>query len=276
MCNSGWIAAALCAVSACTAPAQQSFYQRFRSDNASMTAVQPSWLGPLIQSDARLGQALRFSVSNSECPGAHTISYGNGHGAGIIVDRRFQLDFDPPAFFRNHSAASPDGFGNAATQLKWRIASGNADHGNYIFTAMLWRGFAPGARQNGADSSLWKPTLAVGKAVSHVAVISNLGGLLPTANIAEQGRVITWDTTAQIHPATHFYFDLEDNAGFNRGGPFDGQTQNFLTPAAYFLVRRKNWDPAHLTIVFDGGMQLAATRFHPYNHNLVTEMRIFF
>jgi hypothetical protein len=246
-----------------------------------MTAVQPSWIGPLIQSDPRLGQAIRFSVSNSVSCGSggaatRTISYGNGHGISMILDRRFQFDIDPPAFFRNHSAATPDGFGNAGTQLKGRIASGNAQHGNYVVTAILWHGFSPGAQQNGADSSLWKPTLAVGKTISRVALMSNLGGLLPTANLAEQGRIITWDTTAQIHPGAHFYFDLEDNAGFNRGGTFDRETQNFVTPAAYYLVRRRDWSPAHATVVFDCGMQVATTRFHPYNHNLVTEMRVFF
>jgi hypothetical protein len=275
-CISIFALAAICAVSSCVAPAQQSLYQRFRSNNASMSAVQPSWLGPVIQSDARLGQAVRFSVSNLSCSGANTINYGNGHGVSVIVDRRFQLDFDPPAFFRNHSAASPDGFGNAATQLKWRIASGNAQHGNYIISAILWRGFAPGAQENGADSSTWKPTLAVGKAFPRFAVISNLGGLLPTAKIPEQGRTITWDTAAQIHPNTHLYFDLENNASFNHGGPFDGDTQDFLTPAAYYLVRRRDWNPTHATIVFDCGMQVATTRFHQYSHNLVTEMRVFF
>ncbi len=268
--------AAACVASGCAARAQQSVYARFRGDNASMAAVQPSWMGPVIQSDARLGQAARFSVSNSACSGAHTIDYGNGHGTGVIVDRRFQIDFDPPSFFRNHSATLKDGFGNAATQVKWRIASGNAGHGNFIVSAILYHGFAPRAYQNGNLSSIWKPTLAAGRGFSHFAVITDLGGALPTTRISEQGRTITWDTTAQVHPNSHVWFDVENNATFSVGGPFSGTTQNFVTPAAYYQVRRKDWKPEHATVVFDCGLQVATTRFHWYNHNLVTEMRIFF
>jgi hypothetical protein len=274
--NLGCIGVVVCAFLSNLATAQESFYERFRSNNASMAAVQPSWLGPVIQSDARLGQAMRLSVSNSSSSGAHTIDYGNGHGVSIILDRRFQLDFDPPSFFRNHSSASPDGFGNAGTQFKWRITSGNAEHGNYIVSAILWHGFSPGSQQNGCDSSSWKPTLAVGKALPHLALISNIGVLLPTANIAQQGRNLTWDTTAQIHPAAHLYFNLENNASFNRGGPFNGQIQNFVTPAAYFVLRRATWSPDHAILVFDSGLQTATSHFHQYNHNLVTEIRVFF
>lgn len=262
--------------SACVAPAQQSFYDRLRANNASMTEVQPTWIGPLIQSDARLGQAVRFSVSNSKCPGAHTISYGNGHGFSVIVDRRFQIDFDAPAFFRNHSAQYKDGFGNAATQVKWRIASGNAEHGNYVLSAMLYHGFAQGANQNGMLSSTWIPALAAGHAFRRFAVISDLGGVLPTEKISAQGRAIQWSTTAQLHAFRHIFFDVENNATFNVGGPFGGRTQNFLTPAAFYQVRRRDWAPQHATVVFDCGMQVATTRFHQSNHNLVTEMRVFF
>jgi hypothetical protein len=272
----GYALAAACAISASAASAQQSFYQRFRANNASMTAVQPSWMGPVIQSDARLGQAARFSVSNSACPGAHTIDYGNGHGFSVIMDRRFQFDFDAPAFFRNHSPEYKDGFGNAATQLKWRIASGNAEHGNYVVSAILYHGFSQGANQNGMSSSAWNPTLAAGRAFGRLALISNLGGVLPTANIWQQGRAIQWSTTAQFHPSSHIFFNLENNTTFNLGGPFNRNTQNFLTPAAYYVVRRRDWAPEHATVVFDCGMQVATTRFHQYNHNLVTEMRVFF
>ena len=241
-----------------------------------MTEVQPSWMGPLAQADARLGQAVRFSVANFKAPGLHAIDYGNGHGVSLIVSRRFQVDFDPQDFFRNHSPIYRDGFGNAGAQIKWRILSGNAQHGNYIVTAMLWHGFSPGAYQNGAFSSLWKPTLAVGKGFSRFAVISNIGVVLPTANIYEQGRTIAWDTTLQSHPTPHIYVDLEENVATFRAGPFDGLTQNLVTPAVFYLVRRRNWSPTHTMAVFDCGLQTATTRFYEYNHNLVTEMRLFF
>jgi hypothetical protein len=199
--------------------AQQSRYQELRGHNAAMTAVQPSWMGPLIQSDARLSQAMRFSVSNANAPGAQIVSYGNNHGASLIGGTRFQFDFDPPAYFRNHSAALKDGFGNAGAQVKYRIASGNAEHGNFALTAILFHGFAPRAYENGLMTSYYCPKVATGMAFGQrFDLQSTLGGFLPTGKITIQGRAIEWNVTAQVHPDAHTWFDLEDNATFNAGG----------------------------------------------------------
>jgi len=268
--------AAICVSSNCAASAQESFYQHLRERNDSMRAVQPSWMGPLIQSDARLGQAIRFSVSDAAFPGEQTLNYGGNHGISLIAGRRFQFDLDPPSFFRNHSRAYKDGFGNAGTQVKWRIASGNAQHGNYAVSAILYHAFAPRIYQNQMLTSFDAPSIAVGRGFGRFAVLSTIGGILPTAKIAQQGRGIEWNMTAQVHPTERTWFDVEENALFNYAGPFDGKTQNFLTPAAFYMIRRKEWQPEHATVVIDGGMQIATSSFHFYNHNLISEMRIIF
>lgn len=256
--------------------AQPSRYQEFRGHNAAMTTVQPSWMGPLVQSDARLSQALRISISNAYAPGAQIISYGNNHGVSMIGGTRFQFDFDPPAYFRNHSAALKDGFGNAGAQVKYRIASGNAEHGSFALTAIVFHGFAPRAYENGALTSYYCPKIASGVGFGRFNVQSTLGGFVPTGKIAVQGRAIEWNGTAQVHPNARTWFDVEDNATFNLGGAVDGKTQNFITPAAFYLVRRKDWGPAHAAMVFDAGMQIATSQFHLYDHNLISEMRILF
>ena len=137
---------AACVGSSLAASAQQTAYERFRANNAGLSDLQPSWVAPLVQPDARLGQALRISVSNFKTPDGHTFVYGNNQGFCTFLDRRFQFTFVPPSYFRNHSATTTDGFGNAAISGKWRIASGNAKHGNYSVSAILSHGFAP--RQN--------------------------------------------------------------------------------------------------------------------------------
>jgi hypothetical protein len=259
-----------------TVSAQQSYYQRFRANNAAMTARQPGWMGPLIQSDARLGQALRLSYSNSYSPGADVMSYGNNHGISVIALHRLQFDYDQPAFLRNHSATQKDGFGNAATQIKCIIASGNAEHGNFALTGILNRSFTPGSSEYGALTGAYNPKLAAGKAFGRFNVQSTLGGVLPTGHVAAQGRAVEWNLTGQVHPNSHTWFDIENNAAFQVGGPFGGKTQDFITPAAFYMIRRKNWPPAHALLVFDGGMQIATSSFHFYNHNLVAEARILF
>jgi hypothetical protein len=267
---------ALCLASACPSAAQSSFYQHLRANNSRMAAYQPTWMAPLCQTDTRLGQGVKFSVANLRAPGMNQIVYGNNHGFSTIVGNRIQFDFDPPSYFRNHSATQPDGFGNAAVQVKYRIASGNAQHGNYALTAVLTHSFAPRAYQNGYFSSLYYPKLGYGRAFGRLSVQTMLDGQLPTANIYAQGRAIDFNTTAQFHPSLRLWLDIENNATYLFAGPFDGATQNFITPAAFYAVRHNSWGPGHALLIFDTGMQIATSRFHYYNHNLITEMRLSF
>ena len=264
------------ALSVCPASGQESRYELFRSHNAEMAKVQPSWMGPLIQSDARLSQAVRVSVSKSTWPNADTLSYGNNHGISLLAGTRLQFDMDPPSFFRNHSSTLHDGFGNAGTQVKWRIVSGNAEHGNFAVSALLYHAFAPRVYQNQMLTSFYVPGVVAGKGFGRFAAITEIAGFLPTGKIAQQGRGIEWNTTAQVHAAPKLWFDVEENALFNFAGPFDGKTQNFVTPAAFYMVKRRDWGPAHSAVVFDAGMQIATSGFYFYNHNLVTEMRVLF
>jgi hypothetical protein len=254
----------------------QSYYQKFRSRNAAMADVQPTWMGPLIQSDARLSQAAKISVSNAWVNGALVTSYGNNHGVSLLGGRRFQFDLNPPSYFRSSSPAVADGFGNASTQVKYRIAAANAQHGNFALSAALCRSFGGGYGQNGMLTGAYFPKLLAGKAWGRFVVQSALNGVLPTGKIAAQGRAIEWNSTAQLHAGTHAYFDIEDNVTWLTGGTDDGKTQNFLTPAGFLMVRRKGWEPAHATLVFNAGIQIATSTFHLYNHNVVSEMRILF
>jgi hypothetical protein len=269
--------AATFAAGACAAQAQQSFYERFRAHNAAMTEVQPTWMGPLIQMDSRLTQSARFSFSNSYTPaGTHTVNYGNYHTLGLLFGDRVQLNLIAPPYIQNNTPAMKDGFGDTQVETKYRIASGNAEHGNYALTAKLTYNAPTASHQNGAATTVWGSTLAAGRAWGRFDLQIALDGVLPTGKIAAQGRGVDWNTTAQVLAGKNLYLDLEDNALFNQGGPFDGKTQNFLTPAAFYVLRRKEWKPTHALVVLGGGMQIAASSFHQYNHNLIPEVRILF
>lgn len=258
------------------ASAQESIYERVRSQNAAMAEVQPTWMGPLIQSDSRLTQGLRVSVSDASASGAQIVSYGNNHGVTFLGGRRFLFEFDPPSYFQNHSATQKDGFGNAAAQVKYRIASGNVDHGDFALTAIVSEGFASGAGQNGLLTSYYCPKVAAGKGYKRFNVQSTLGGLLPTGKIAAQGRAVEWNTTAQVHSSTHTWFDVENNAAYFKGGPVDGKTQNFVTPAAFYMVRPRAWEQMRTKVVLGTGMQIATSRYYQYNHNLICDLRVLF
>jgi hypothetical protein len=266
----------VCFTAGNTAARAQSYYQNFRSRNAAMTDVQPAWMGPLIQSDARLAQAAKVSVSNATVDGVHVTSYGNNHGVSLLGGRRFQFDFNPPSYFQASSPTMPDGFGNASTQVKYLIASGNAGHGNFALSTALGRSFGGGYEQNGMLTGAYFPKLLAGKAWGRFVVQSALNGILPADKIAEQGRAIEWNSTLQFHARAHAWFDIEDNVTRFAGGRDDGKTQNFVTPAGFFMVRRKALEPTHSVLVFDAGIQIATSSFHACNHNVVSEMRILF
>ena len=160
---------------------QQGFTQRFSAHNASMTPVQPAWITPLIASDPRLVQYAKLSFSNQyTSAGTQTVSYGNNRGLGVVGGNRYEFDFVPPSYVQHNSKAA-DGFGDATALVKYRIVSGNADHGNFIVTALLGHCFATGSHTNGAKTDSYGPTLAGGKGFGrHFEVESSLGGTLPT------------------------------------------------------------------------------------------------
>ena len=105
---------------------------------------------------------------------------------------------------------------------------------------------------------------------------TTLGGTMPTGKIATQGRSIAWNALMQAHMKPHVWLEVENNAAFYFAGSHDGKMQNFITPAAFYVLRPKEWQPAHPCMIFDGGMQIATSGFHTYNHNLIVESRLLF
>jgi hypothetical protein len=261
----------------CAASAQQSFRARFFAHNDAMGAVQPTWPTPVVETEPRLTQYYRFSFSREYTQsGTETVSYGNARGGGIIAWNRIEVDLLPPPYIQHNSSAA-DGFGDTSLLAKYRIVSGNAAHGNYILTAVLSHTFATGSAKNGALTDSWNPIVAGGKGLTkRIDVESALGGLMPTGKIAVQGRSILWNSLVQDHITRSVWLELENNATFFRGGSHDGLMQNFVTPGAFYVLRRGDWKPTHPFLVFDGGMQIATSGFPTYNHNLIAEMRILF
>ncbi len=241
-----------------------------------MTALQPSWPTPVVEADPRLTQYYRFAFSNQyTAAGTQTVGLGNARGGGIVAWNRVEIDLLPPGYIQ-HNSTAPDGFGDTAVAGKFRIASGNAEHGNFILTALLNHTFASSPR-NGAATDCWTPTLAGGVGFLHnFDVESSLGGAMPAGKIATQGRTIVWNSLVHDHISPHVFLELENNATFYFAGAHDGKMQNFVTPAAFYILKRKEWKPTHPFLVFTSGMQIATSGFHTYNHNWISEMRVLF
>lgn len=270
------LSAMLVAVSG-VAGAQESFVARLTAHNSNLGALQPSWIVPLVTPEPRLIQYARVSVSH-EYTAAHaeTVSYGNGRGFGVVSGNRFEFDYVQPAYIQHNTAGAMDGFGDTSTLVKYRIASGNAKHGNFDVAAILSHSFATGSYKNGAVTDSFSPTVAGGYAFRRLDVISSLGGCMPTGKIAAQGRSIAWNVAGQVHASRSVWFEIENNATYYFSGTHDGKMQNFVTPAAFYVLRRKEWKSMHPFLIFDAGMQVATSGFHTYDHNLISETRILF
>lgn len=255
----------------------QDFGQRFFSHNSSMTKVQPAFVTPLVTADPRLLQYVRASFCHEfMATGTETVSYGNGRGGGLIFGNRVEFDFMPPSYIQHNSSAL-DGLGDTTILGKYRISSGNAERGNYDIAALVGHTFATGTHKNGAATDSFTPTLAGGWAfLRRFDALSSLGGTLPTGRIASQGRSVAWNSLAQMHAVRPIWFEVEDNATWYVGGTHGGKMQNFLTPAAFYVVRPKRWKPAHPFLIVDAGMQIATSGYHSYNHNLISEVRLLF
>jgi hypothetical protein len=243
-----------------------------------MAGLQPAWPTPLVEAEPRLTQYYRFAFSHQYTgSGAATLDYGNGRGGGIVAWNRCEFDAFPPGYIQHNTPGTADGFGDTELLVKLRLFSANAGHGNYIATFLLGRSFPTGSHTNGAQTGVWFPTLAGGKGITRrLDVESSLGGSMPTGKIAQQGRSIAWNTLTQLHTSTSTWLELENNALYHIGGPHDGHMENFLTPAAYYVLRSPEWSPTHPVLVFATGMQIATSAFHSNNHNFIAEMRILF
>lgn len=256
--------------------AQSSLYDTFRANNSDMTKFQPAMITPIITPDPRLIQYYRLSVAHQyTATGTETINYGNARGGGIIAFHRVELDWMPLPYIQ-HNSKTADGFGDTSLSAKVRIASGNAENGNFALAATLAHCFATGSHTNGARTDSFTPTLAGDFTYRHFSFVSGLNGTLPTGKIAAQGRTIGWNEVAQFHARPHVWFELENNATFYFAGTHDGQVQNFVLPGAFYVLRPKQWKPSHAFFIFDAGMQIATSGFHTYNHNLISEARILF
>lgn len=256
--------------------AQTSHPNGFLAHNAEMTRLQPSMISPVVTPDPRLLQYYRVSVAHQYTPsGAATTNYGNTRGAGVILLKRVELDWVPPAYIQHNSVAA-DGFGDTSISAKVRIASGGAENGNFDVAASLAHCFATGSHTNGGRTDSFSPTLAGAFAYRRMSFVSGFGGVLPTGKIATQGRSISSNQAVQFHARPHLWLEIENNATFYFAGTHDGQMQNFVTPGAFYVGRRKEWGPTHPFFIVDSGMQIATSRFHTYNHNLIAELRILF
>lgn len=130
-------------------------------------AEQPHWITPVATTTPRLEEEFRYDIFwQTNNAGITSENYGGGKGVELIPTRHIEVILvAPPAYIVHNNPAVKDGFGDWGFLIKYRILSGNEEHGNYILTAFFQSTLPTGQYKNGATDAVITPTIAYGKAV---------------------------------------------------------------------------------------------------------------
>jgi hypothetical protein len=258
---------------------QDNFFAKWESRTSATQARQPSWPPPLISPYPMLIQVFRADFTRQITPThTDTWNYGASRGLNLIPGFNSEVDVYYAPYIQHNNPKVKDGFGDVGFLYKYRILSRNEKDGNYMLSAQLTATIPTGSHTNGSPDSAVSPTLLAGKGFGKFDVISCLGGTLPTEETNKVGRSIAWNTTAQYHLSKYLWPQLESNSSWFYAGKNDGKKQNFLTPGIVFSKFKfhPGDERSRVGVAFGGGMQIATSKFHTYNHELAFTSRLVF
>lgn len=254
-----------------------SFFTNWEDRVRSTLAQQPSWPIPLVTASSGLLQVARTDVVRQiTSAGTDTWNYDNGKGVSLVPWYNLEFDALAPPYIQHNSKAE-DGFGDFSMLLKYRVAAANEEGGNYSLSVSLTGTLPTGSYKNGSLATTVTPIVCGGKGFRRFDVQSSIGVVLPAGYTAKLGRVVAWNTVAQYHLIKFLWPEIESNATFYHGGANDGHVQNFVTPGLMLSKFKLERDSRNrLGLIFGGGVQIATTQFHTYNHGLVLTSRLLF
>jgi len=263
-----------------SAPATGGFYARWSARTNATQSKQPKWAVPLVTTYTGLFQVVRTDIVRQIAPArTDTWNIDNSKGINFIPGGNIEIAIDLPPYIR-HNSTAVDGWGDFSFLAKYRLASGNAKHGNYDLSFWALTTVPTGQAKNGSTNASVQPNLGGGKGFGNLDVVSTIGATLPTGSPATNtaGRPVLWNTAAQYKLGKLFWPELESNATFYKGGSNDGKKQEFLTPG--IIIGKCGLHPddpkSRPGLAFGGGMQIATSHFHTYNHALILTARWIF
>jgi len=265
----------LCPVStwaqgATTQSSDENFLRDWFQRSSRAEAEQPHWAAPIFTVTPRLVQQFRYDMGWQLNSGFTNANYGGGKGLELIPVDRVELSVSAPPYLTHTKPGVNDGVGDMAFLFKYRVAAGNPSNGNYVVTAMLAATVPTGAYTNGSTDASLTPTLALGKGWGNFDLQGTAGVTLPTGDRNVLGTPVALNATAQYHMLKYLWPEVEVNSTMWANGKNDGKRQVFLSPG---LVVGKLHLWKRLGFALGGGVQIAATQFHAYEHNWVTSVR---
>jgi len=256
-------------------------YAWWSAQTNATQSKQPAWAVPLVTTYTGLFQVVRTDIVRQIAPAlTDTWNLDNSKGVNFIVPKaNTEIAIDLPPYIE-HNTKAVDGWGDFSFLVKYRIASGNAKHGTYTLSAWALTTVPSGQAKNGSTNGSVQPNVGAGKGFGNFDVQTTIGATLPTGAPATTatGRPVLWNTAAQYRIHKLFWPEVESNATFYKGGPNDGKTQEFITPG--LIIGKCGLHPSDKKsrpgLAFGAGMQIATSKLHTYNHELVTTVRWIF
>jgi hypothetical protein len=235
-------------------------------------ASQPHYPAPLVTTHVILVQQFRYDMSWQQDPngGTTTANYGNSRGLEIIPVSRIEVGIFPPPYIV-HQTNVPDGYGDFSWQVKLRAFSKPEGEGDYFVGFFLGGTVPTGSVPLGLGHATLSPTFGVGKGFGPWDVQTTVGAVLPLSATSVLGRTIVFNTAVDYRIKQKIWPMIEQNSTFWVDGPLTGNKQTFITPGIIFspfpVAER-------LHVGFGGGVQIAATSFHQFNHRWIFSLRL--
>jgi hypothetical protein len=257
--------------------AQTGFFKAWEDRVRATSARQPAWPVPVVAPSSVIVQLARVDFLHQyTSTHTETWNFDNGKGVNLIPFVRTEVDINLPPYIEHNTPKVKDGAGDFSFAAKYRMFAAS-EGGNYSTAVQVAFSVPTGSYKNGTAASTVTPTVIAGKGFGKFDIQSAIGGVLPMSSTLTIGRAITWNKVAQYKIGKYLWPELEANATYYHGGPNDGKNQVFLTPGLIMSRIKLRKDPKdRLGLLFGGGMQIATSQFHSYNHGLVLTGRLTF
>jgi hypothetical protein len=259
------------------ASAQANFLKSWEHRANKTVSEQSAWPVPVATPPSGLVQLARFdAIRQTTSTHTETWIYGNSKGFDLIPWYKTEVDVTLPSYIE-HNSKVRDGAGDWLILAKYRFLAAGPKHGDYSFSGSLNGNVPTGSYKNGSSDGSIAPALYGGKGFGRFDAQSSVAITLPTGHTAKSGRPISWNTVAQYKASRLFWPEVEYNSTFYRGGPNDGRIQAFVTPGLIISkIKFSHESNCRLAFIFGGGMQIATSEFHSYNHAVIATGRISF
>jgi hypothetical protein len=236
-------------------------------------AEQPHWMTPLVTVTPRLEQEIRYdqfwqhTAINSSLD-----NFDGAKGIELIPADRVEVILGVPPYEQRWGPQHKEGIGDWPFALiKYRFASANEQHGNYVVTGFLQATAPIGISAFTTHYFSVTPTLAFGKGFGDFDIQMTIGDAFPIGNIHRVGSPLLWNTAFQYHLLNEFWPEVEFNMTYFPNGPSSGKTPVFMTPG---LIIGRIPIYGRLRLVGGVGYQFPISDQHPqYNSGWILSVR---